>query len=347
MEERLFDFDAAVDAVMTPSPGTPGEGWRGCRPSPGRRHTFTPSTGTPGEGWGGGAWLRAKAFTIVELLVVIGIIGVLMAILLPTLSSARRSARMVNEMAASRELIQAYTIYSVEQKALIPGYINTTAPEFQHLVVSDVYGNTLDAQAADRWPWRLASYIKYGLKGSILVNEMEPLAERKNWDAILYPAPDWAYAVSLYPSFGLNMLNLGGDLYHGSGNQQGWIQKPAQAKQASRLIVFASSHFSAATSGYFSIEPPVLLTTTIYRGNPVVNTSGWASVKDYSNVYAPGQWGYIDPRWKGKAVVAFLDGHSDLLSLREMCDMTRWSNAAQLAGNPNLGRPTNDPNWVP
>jgi prepilin-type N-terminal cleavage/methylation domain-containing protein/prepilin-type processing-associated H-X9-DG protein len=295
--------------------------------------------GLPGRG----------GFTLVELLVVIGIVGLLMGLLLPALSGARRQARMVNEMAASHELIQAYTIYATEHHGnVIPGYIDTSLPEYRDLVVSDKFGNLLDTQAADRWPWRLASYIHYGLKGSILVNEMAPLAARESWDAVTYPAPDWAYAVSLYPSFGLNMLNLGGDLYHGSKNQPGFVQKASQARGASRLIVFASAHFSAATKGYFEIDPPVRVEVEIFRGQPRTNSYPWKPVSDYSNVLPPGNWGYVDPRWDGKAVVAFLDGHSEALSLKEMCDMTRWSNTAAIAGDRNWGRSgSNDPNWMP
>lgn len=74
----------------------------------------------------------------------------------------------------------------------------------------------------------------------------------------------------------------------------------------------------------------------------------WKPVDDYALSKPPGWWGNVDPRWDGKAVVACLDGHSELLSLRELTDMTRWSNAAATEGNPNLGRSGNsDPNWVP
>lgn len=52
------------------------------------------------------------AFTLVELLVVMGVIAVLIALLLPTLSGARKSARAVECKAQLRELFAAQNFYA-------------------------------------------------------------------------------------------------------------------------------------------------------------------------------------------------------------------------------------------
>lgn len=64
-----------------------------------------------------------KAFTLVELLVVIGIISVLVAILLPALAKARRSAMGVQCMSNLRQCAQGFMMYASENNNKIPAYL--------------------------------------------------------------------------------------------------------------------------------------------------------------------------------------------------------------------------------
>jgi prepilin-type N-terminal cleavage/methylation domain-containing protein/prepilin-type processing-associated H-X9-DG protein len=72
---------------------------------------------------------RSSGFTLVELLVVIGIIAVLVAMLLPALKRARQSAVMTQCMSNHKQIMTAVQMYARENNNYLPAqYVNHTIP---------------------------------------------------------------------------------------------------------------------------------------------------------------------------------------------------------------------------
>ncbi|RRJ97314.1 prepilin-type N-terminal cleavage/methylation domain-containing protein [Opitutaceae bacterium TAV4] len=73
--------------------------------------------------------VSSAAFTLIELLTVIAIIGILAAIIIPTVGKVRQTARMTHSIANLRTIGQAILSHTGENRQRLPELVDIKAPE--------------------------------------------------------------------------------------------------------------------------------------------------------------------------------------------------------------------------
>lgn len=240
-----------------------------------------------------------RGFTLVELLCGLAVIAMMAALGVGALGSARKSGMKVSEMAAGKTLMIGYHLYATENGgSLLPGYLSNPGE------VQGAHGESVSGQPASRYPWRLAPYLNYNYKAAFLATQQRITSQS-----------ELTYLVSLVPSLGINGVYVGGDesspmnpFNPRAAAKYGdfCVLRINQAVKPSQLIVFSSAVYNdvrigGKQQGYFKVEYP-----------------------DRN----------VDFRYNGKAVVACLDGHVELLTREEMRDMRRWSNLHAQSDDP-------------
>jgi prepilin-type N-terminal cleavage/methylation domain-containing protein/prepilin-type processing-associated H-X9-DG protein len=130
---------------------------------------------------------RRAAFTLVELLVVITIIGMLMALLLPAVGSARESARRAQCQNNLRQIGIAAQAFQADFNAF-PGYYSPATSS-----TNTVFSATNTTTVPTSWPLTLARYLERQDYWAAWTNPSQPLWSSASgvgpyWDLMVCPS---------------------------------------------------------------------------------------------------------------------------------------------------------------
>ena len=276
---------------------------------------------------------RRRAFTLVELLVVIGIIALLIAMLLPALGAARRSAREVKSLTGLRDMMLGYAMYHQEHRgAVMFGYPPSTVNGRPLTVDDPATGLTFGYPVSDRYPWRLLKYV-----GNVweIVNshgDVPPAPERTDPPSVAFMK---AYTLSINPTYGINVVYVGGQqgpIYQGFAGPNGdspntgkhVVFRATEVKRPTELIVFADCKaLNAGGAGQSGLH---------YLTPPRANGQNWRVVNGQIESLRPGMVQGIPRGWySARVMVAFFDGHVEAKLPGDLEDMRLWANRADRA----------------
>lgn len=276
---------------------------------------------------------QPAGFTLVELLVVVTVIAALIAILLPTINTARTNARHTRASAHLKHLATGYATRTSEHRGqFLYGYTPPTLFGKPVTIQTDT-GHTLGLPVADRYPWRLAPYVP-GIWPILYEHtHQRPPEPLPHEDPASASAK--AYSLSVTPGFGINSCYLGGHhgLWEGFRPANGShvpnrgkhvIFNDTEANRPATLIVFAESQARnapglAPDAGIHFLSPP-------HARGPKwsVQPNQTFELAQQAQIV-----GLPMGRYGPRTATAMLDGHVSSLTPPELADMRRWANQAQ------------------
>jgi type II secretory pathway pseudopilin PulG len=297
---------------------------------------------------------RVEGFTIVEILVVVGVLGLLLGLLLPALSGAQKKSQKLKELNALRQVGEAWFLYANSSAdRAVPGFLDTDVQ--QQWKVSFEYRNRElippapnfsagDDNITGPWTWRLLPFMDFNYQ-MVFGHFDDVYTEKLDLDGGMVndaDAVDTANAIAYQPGFGYNAYYLGGwwemvgpqpryRLYDATvaGQSKSLVETTAARIERSTQVITFCSATELPPGTYRRVQRDVVgshFVTPPWLGEE----ERWspATELDPMVLRVVTQGGSPVGRYNQLVAVVHADNHTGVETPWSLLDMRRWIDAA-------------------
>ncbi|MHC4080897.1 MAG: hypothetical protein ACYTFF_02355 [Planctomycetota bacterium] len=202
---------------------------------------------------------RVEGFTIVEILVVVGVLALLIGLLLPALAGAQKKSQKLRELNALRQVGEAWFLYAnASADRAAPGFLDTEVQgrwkvsfEYRNrqLIPPASTFSGSEPNIAGPWTWRLFPYLDHNYQ--MVMGHFDDLyTEKLDLDGGQTTDGDalaTANAIAYEPGFGYNAYYLGGWWEMVGGQPRYRLYDATVAGQAKALVETSIARIERST----------------------------------------------------------------------------------------------------